>query len=169
MCRPLPGFFPVTSWAYYAPPIDRILTHLKYRPDRQLADALAGSLASAFRASGWTATCVAPVPLGLKRLRQRGYNQVGLMAQALGRHLRMPVLSSALVRIRETNSQVGLSPAEREHNVAGAFAADPLRLQDQAVLLIDDVYTTGATLAACAHAVRHAGAAAVYGLTVARA
>jgi len=91
------------------------------------------------------------------------------MAQALGRHLQMPVLSSSLVRIRETSSQVGLSPVERERNVAGAFAADPLRLGDQAVLLIDDVYTTGATLAACAQAVRHAGAAAVFGLTVARA
>lgn len=81
----------------------------------------------------------------------------------------MPVLSSALVRIRETNSQVGLTPAERERNVAGAFAADAVRVQDQAVLLIDDVYTTGATLAACAQAVRLAGAAAVFGLTVARA
>ena len=159
----------MTAWAAYAPPIDRILTHLKYRPDRDLAEALAKSLAAAFRASGWTATCLAPVPLGRKRLRQRGYNQVGLMAHALGRHLQMPVLSSALVRIRETNSQVGLSPAERERNVAGAFAADPLRLQGQAVLLIDDVYTTGATLGACAQAVRQAGAAAVFGLTVARA
>jgi len=121
------------------------------------------------RAAGWSATCVVPVPLGRKRQRQRGYNQVGLIAQSLGKHLDMPVLSSALTRLRETPSQVGLTPAERRRNVAGAFSGEPSLIRERTPLLLDDVFTTGATLAACAGALREAGASQVFGLTVARA
>ena len=115
------------------------------------------ALSDVVRAAGWTATCVVPVPLGKHRQRQRGYNQVGLIAQALGKHLDMPVLPSALARHRETPSQVGLSPAERRRNVAGAFGAEPSQIRERTPLLLDDVFTTGATLAACAEAVRHGG------------
>lgn len=168
-CRRLSGFFPTASWARYAPPLDRILTHLKYRPDLDIAERLAGRLAEVYRAAAWTATCIVPVPLGRARRRRRGYNQVGLIAQALGKHLDMPVPTSALVRIRETDSQVGLTPIERQTNVSGAFAADATRIRGQSPLLLDDVFTTGATLAACADALRRAGASQVFGLTVARA
>ena len=168
-CRRLPGFFPAASWARYAPPLDRILTHLKYRPDLDIAERLAGHLEEVYRAAAWTATCVVPVPLGGARRRRRGYNQVGLIAQALGKHLDMPVPTSALVRIRETDSQVGLTPIERQRNVSGAFAADATRIRGQSPLLLDDVFTPGATLAACADALRRAGASQVFGLTVARA
>ena len=168
-CSIRPGFFPVASWAHYGPPLDRILTHLKYRADRSVAEQLALRLTDVVRAAGWRATCVVPVPLGKHRQRQRGYNQVGLIAHALGKHLDMPVLPSALARLRETPSQVGLSPAERRQNVAGAFGAEPSQIRERTSLLLDDVYTTGATLAACAEALREAGAPQVFGLTVARA
>jgi ComF family protein len=169
-CRPRrAAYFPVTSWADYGPPLDRILTHLKYRPDRDLADRFAEVLGGVFVATGWTADLILPVPLGSRRRRQRGYNQVELVSQAVGKRLNLPVLPSALVRIRETNTQVGLNPAEREQNVAGAFAADPVQVRGRSPLLVDDVFTTGATLSACADALQRAGASVVFGLTIARA
>jgi ComF family protein len=161
--------FPVTAYGHYAPPLDRALTHLKYRPDRSLAAVFAAWLEEAYRHSGWVADCIVPVPLGRKRERQRGYNQVTLIATALGARLEMPVLPTAMTRTRETGSQVGLTPAERQRNVSKAFSADPLQIRGRAPLLLDDVYTTGATLAACARALRQAGAARVFGMTVARA
>jgi ComF family protein len=161
--------FSVTAFGHYESPLDRALTHLKYRPDRSLAVLFGGWLAEAYRASGWTADCIVPVPLGTRRQRQRGYNQVTLIARALGARLEMPVLPTAMTRIRETDSQVGLTPAERQRNVSRAFTADPGQVRLRSPLLLDDVYTTGATLAACARALRRAGAVQVFGLTVARA
>jgi len=83
--------------------------------------------------------------------------------------LRLPFYPSAAFRIRETESQVGLDPKARWANVEGAFQADPSFVRGHVVLLIDDVHTTGSTLAACAAALKRAGAAGVVGLTVARA
>ena len=160
---------PCTAFGDYAFPLDRALTHLKYRPDRDLAGIFAGWLADTYRQTGWAATCVLPVPLSAGRERQRGYNQVALIAQALGAQLHMPVLANALLRVRETASQVGLTPAQREHNVRAAFAADAEQVRYHAPLILDDVFTTGATLAACAAAIRHAGSGRAFGLTVARA
>jgi competence protein ComFC len=160
---------PVSAFGAYAPPLDKALTHLKYRPDRDLAGRFAGWLTQAYRQAGWSASCVVPVPLGRRREKQRGYNQVTLIAEALGAQLEMPVLPRALFRIRETDSQVGLDPAQRQKNVAGAFSADPAQVRGHTPLLVDDVFTTGATLAACARALRQAGALQVFGLTVARA
>ncbi|HET7012183.1 MAG TPA: ComF family protein [Anaerolineales bacterium] len=160
---------PCTAFGGYAFPLDRALTHLKYRPDRDLAGVFAGWLADTYRQTGWAATCILPVPLSPGRQRQRGYNQVALIALALGAQLHMPVLANALLRVRETASQVGLTPAEREHNVRAAFAADAEQVRDHTPLVLDDVFTTGATLAACGAALRQAGADRAFGLTVARA
>jgi len=74
-----------------------------------------------------------------------------------------------LIRARETRSQVGLSPLERKENIAGAFRAEPALAAGKAILLVDDVVTTGATLAACSDALILAGARIVYALTLARA
>jgi predicted amidophosphoribosyltransferase len=75
----------------------------------------------------------------------------------------------AVIRIRETRSQVGLSVLERKENISGAFQADPSRVSGKVILLVDDVTTTGATMAACSDALRKAGAKTVYALTLARA
>jgi ComF family protein len=169
VCPPSPDGLPVTAIGHYGPPLDRALTHLKYRPDRALAEVFAGWLAEAYRLTGWTADCIVSVPLGRRRERQRGYNQVALIAQALDPQLEMPALPTALRRTRETRSQVGLTPIERQRNVSDAFSADPAQVRDHSPLLLDDVYTTGATLTACARALERAGAIRVYGLTLARA
>jgi ComF family protein len=111
---------------------------------------------------------VVPIPLGKKRKKERGYNQVAMIAIPLAEKLAIPYLSKALVRARETRSQVGLSAEERVKNVDRAFQARPT-VGGKAVLLIDDVATTGATLSSGAEALYSAGAAEVLAFTVARA
>jgi predicted amidophosphoribosyltransferase len=92
-----------------------------------------------------------------------------LLGRCLAGLLDLPLRTAALERIRETGSQVGLEAAERWANVDGACAADPSLVQGETVLLIDDVHTTGATLAACSRALAQAGAQRVLSLTVGRA
>jgi len=159
------------AWAAarYQAPLDRALTHLKYRPDPRLIEAFAAMLRGVYQRAEVEASCVVAVPLGPRRLRQRGYNQAELLGRALSESLRLPFYSSAASRIRETASQVGLDPRARAGNVAGAFQADPSLVAGHVVLLIDDVHTTGATLAACGDAMTQAGALRVVGLTMGRA
>ena len=108
---------------------------------------------------------VVPVPLHPSRRRERGFNQ----AEDLANHIGLPVVR-ALKRTRHTATQTVLPAAERQANVAGAFVAarQARDIRDRAVLLIDDVRTTGATLEACAKALRDAGAREVCALTAAR-
>lgn len=117
------------------------------------------------------ADLIAPVPLHWRRFWRRRYNQSALLAGAVGRETGLPVVPDLLVRKRATPSQGGLGAKARARNVQGAFAVNPRRLgraRGAKVLLIDDVYTTGATVEACARVLLRAGAAAVDVLTLAR-
>jgi predicted amidophosphoribosyltransferase len=112
---------------------------------------------------------VAPIPLHVRRLRQRGFNQSAVLARHVGRSLGIRVALSLIVRIRDTPSQVALDPHARDTNVAGAFAVrHPDLVRDRTVLVIDDVWTSGATARAVAATLRGAGAIAVDVLTIAR-
>ena len=108
-----------------------------------------------------------PVPLARERERERGFNQSALLARRIGRRLAVPVRSGWLARVRSTRPQSDLSAVERRANVRGAFRASH-RVTDRHVLLVDDILTTGATLDACARALRAAGASRIGVLTVAR-
>jgi ComF family protein len=142
---------------------------LKYRPNRDLAEIMALWLFDLLTQVRWRPTLILPVPLGKRRLRSRGYNQAGLIAEAFASYLDLEINEDLLFRIRETTSQVGLDPLSREKNVHAAFAVDKEIESNNKVLLVDDLVTTGATLSACARALFHAGAQKVYGISVARA
>lgn len=114
---------------------------------------------------------IVPVPLHRWRLLRRRYNQSALLGQGLGRETGRECIPDALLRTRPTPSQGHMKAGEREENVRNAFAVNPRHqaaLQGKTVLLVDDVYTTGATLRACAKALLKGGVNAVHVLTVAR-
>ena len=109
---------------------------------------------------------IVPVPLNKKKKRERGYNQAELLAVRLGKELGMETAPKGLIRQRYTSPQKQLGPAERRHNLEKSIQAGRLPEKVDHVLLIDDIYTTGATVEACAKALIKAGAKDVYFLTL---
>lgn len=166
--RQRPAYTALRSWAVFAGPVRHALHRLKYRRDLGAADVLARHLAAVFRRTDWNVDWVVPIPLGARRLRERGYNQAALLARPLAWQLERPLRPGVLQRVRETRSQVGLDREARRRNVREAFRA-AAAVAGRRVLLVDDVATTGATLEAAATALRRAGAVDVFALTVARA
>ena len=142
---------------------------LKYRSLRALAAPLAELLRDYIITNPVPAEVMVPVPLHQKRLRERGYNQSALLARELGKLTSLPVVDDCLVRQQHAPPQARTANVdERRRNVAGVFACRNQRVRDKQVLLIDDVSTSGATLDACAAALKAAGAASVWGLVMAR-
>jgi ComF family protein len=174
MCRRchdpvLAGFLVVGA---FEGPLRQAIHRLKYNRQRALAPALARLLVVglAHTPAPW-GTDLPPllaVPLHPRRTRERGFSQTVVLAQALAAQGGYPLLTG-LARIRATPPQVGLSATQRRVNVAGAFAwqgtAPP---PPGPLLLVDDVYTSGATIQAAAQALRAAGAGPVFGLALAR-
>jgi ComF family protein len=156
----------------YQEPLRSYIHALKYDGNTRLAEPLGHLLAQAYVDYGLRADAIVPVPLHRERQQQRGYNHAHLLAQACAAQIGVPLHDDILVRHRATPAQVGLKPGDRRQNVAGAFLCTPAfatsALHKHTILLIDDVYTTGATLEACATALFAAGATAVWGLALAR-
>lgn len=170
-CQPLPAptLTQVRIAARHATPLREAIHALKYQDRRELAAPLARYLVAAALIAPWGTGAVdgvIPVPLHERRLAERGYNQSERLAQAFCLRLQLPLRTTWLRRQRSTQSQVGLTALERQHNMDAAFVATTA-VQGQCILLIDDVYTTGATMRACATALRQAGATVVYGLALA--
>lgn len=142
---------------------------LKYQNIRTLAPVLAQLLRDYLNTKPIPGEVLVPVPLHPRRLKERGYNQSGLLAKGLGKLTRLPVVENCLIRERHTAPQVRTSTVEeRRSNIAKAFTCRDVKLKDKQVLLIDDVSTSGATLDACASALKAAGAKSVWGLVLAR-
>ena len=152
----------------FADPVQEALHRLKYRRDVGLGDSLAEHMTRYVAGLNWPIDVIIPMPLGRRRLRERGYNQAGLIARPLAMALGLEYAPRELSRRRETRSQVGLSQQERRENVRDAFVADR-RVTGKTVLVVDDVATTGSTLSSSAEALFLSGAKDVYALTVARA
>lgn len=143
---------------------------LKYYNLRALAPLLGALLADFLSSQPVPVALLVPVPLHRRRERQRGYNQAYLLAQEAGKRLGLPVMPRALSRLKDTPPQARSSGAEeRRANVRGAFRCTrPYLVEGVAVAVVDDVCTTGATLEACAAALKEAGATSVWGVTLAR-
>ncbi len=147
--------------------LQRAVHELKYRGRRVFAVPLGELLGAYVISLGWPDSAIVPVPLHPERERARGYNQAALLAHVVAGRLGWPLLERGLIRVRDTRPQVGLDRQARRENVSKAFRwegpAPPRR-----VVLLDDVYTTGATMEACAQALRQAGVGEVRGIALAR-
>ena len=164
------GFVRARSYALYKAGIVRAIMLMKFERIEPLGRWFAGRLAEVAKREKVAADVVVPVPLHRQRERERGYNQADLIAKPLAHKLGLPYRAVLLVRTKPRPDQHILSLEERWDSVRGAFATRPgSKVDNLRVLLVDDVMTTGATLDACAKALRGAGAKSVIGLTVARA
>jgi ComF family protein len=148
----------------YTGPARELVRALKFRGATALAESMAAQIAAGTPSDLLSGAALVPVPLHPKRLRSRGFNQAAVLAAALGGRAGLPV-ADLLVRSGPAAPQAGLHRAERRAGPAGIATRGraPAR-----VLLVDDVVTTGATLAACSAALRRAGAADVSAVTFAR-
>jgi ComF family protein len=172
MCRRgLYDFDFARSYAPYDAVASRAILMLKYEQVLPLGAWFAQKLAESIRANpaAFAADVVVPVPLHAARHRERGYNQAELIARPLARMLGLPFKSYLLVRTKPRPDKLKLTIRERWRTVRGAYATrEGTQVDKLRVLLVDDVFTTGATLDACSRALRKAGAVRVAGLTVAR-
>jgi ComF family protein len=171
LLAPLPPGIVQLEWcASFSGPVREALHALKYRSERRLAPVLARAMAERWRRAGRGGEVLVPVPVHPVRRRERGFDQAEDLARCLAGELGLP-WAYALERRTRTVAQHALGRTERAANLGGAFAVRRGALEVVAgrwVLLIDDVSTTGTTLAECAAALRAVGARAVSGLTVAR-
>ena len=170
IARP-PVFDRARAVAVHDGPARKLVSALKFRDRTDHAPIMARWMARAGAELLADADLMAPVPLHRRRLWQRKHNQSALLANAIARATGMPALPDLLRRTRPTRAQIGLNPRQRAANVHGAFAVEPRhlpRIRGRRVLLVDDVYTTGATVTAAARALLGSGAAAVDVLAFAR-
>lgn len=157
------------SYALYRDPLRKAIHHLKYKQDMALASFLAERMVVLMaNQSGWCFDLVTSVPLNRERINSRGYNQSNLIALPIALAFGVPFLPRAVQRVRCTLSQVGLSISQRHANVKGAFTAEKSIILGKSVLLVDDVVTTGATIASCSEALIKAGASKVYCISIAK-
>ena len=176
-----PSFDRARSFGLYAGKLRQVVLRLKFAGEERLGERLGELLAPPWNLLGapgeFDSPLIVPVPLHPSRRRERGFNQSDLLAAGLVRALvrqsggvAPQVAKACLRRKRATPPQTGLSVAVRRKNPRGAFeVVKPDSVQGRTIVLVDDVMTTGATLSACARALKRAGAAQVMGLTLARA
>lgn len=192
-CRAAPTHQRIWVAADYVAPADSLAKRLKFGGETALARAMGDALAIAFlqqvsappmrrttaatprpfefpdtdEDTDPTPDCFIPVPVSPRRLRERGYNQALLIARALGQRLNRPVEARILQKSADTERQAKLSAQQRQANLSDAFVCTHA-VAGRHVGLVDDVMTTGATLASCASVLREAGASCVSHWTVFR-
>lgn len=177
LARP-PQYTRAWSWACYPReeneehPLRQAVQKFKYGRKVSLGKPLGRLMARGCREflRDCDADVIVPVPLHPRRLRWRGFNQALLLGRQLGRAYAIPVDPFTLLRIKETPPQTQLNEEERRRNVRGAFALAPHRsLEGKQVLLVDDIYTSGATVNECSRTLHRAGVEQVFVITLARA
>ena len=178
MCRRLgPPFEKAAAYGSYDSGLRELIHLLKYEQVRPAANVLGRMLAEVIAGLegnlAASSVLVVPVPLHVRKLRQRGFNQSELIARAALKlqpdHNRLTLCTTLLERRRETRSQIGLTSHQRRENLRGAFGVTrPQEVAGREILLVDDVFTTGTTASECARVLRRAGALKVWVATVAR-
>ncbi len=170
VCQKRP--FPLTqirSATLFADPIAKFVHHLKYNDQFGLATPLANLMIEAWPKWETAVDLIIPIPLHAQRRKMRGYNQATLLAEKFGAYCNIQVRENDLQRIKNTTPQVTLNAEDRQNNMKQAFVANNANIKGKNILLIDDVCTTGATMASAAEALLHAGAKTVSGYCLARA
>lgn len=171
----LNGLFCATDFG--EPLVKKLIHNFKYKPYlKTLSSPLSFLIIAHFQLSGKQTifqdvenSCFLPVPLFNKKEKDRGYNQSGLLARELSQRYGLPMLENCLLRIKKTEPQVNLTKEKRQQNIAGAFAIkNPGLIRNKKIFLVDDVFTTGATMVECAKTLKLAGAQEVWGVVFAR-
>lgn len=154
----------------------KLIHQFKYQPYiKDLAKILTGLLIEHLILTNknteetWGNSALIPIPLEKNKLKSRGYNQAEELAKELSKILKVPLILDNLVKVKKTPPQMELSAQERLGNLKNAFLIkNTTDIADKKIFLVDDVYTTGATMEECAHVLRDAGAKSVWGITIAR-
>lgn len=178
-CKPehnLTGLWPAQS--YGNPVVRALIKAFKFDSLSDIAPILANIIIGLMRGfnlpPAWHATpreqwCLTPVPLASKRERQRGFNQSAAIAQLISQNTNLPYAITLQRKINSRPQSEIKNEADREHNIKDAYAVLPGKnITGRTFILVDDVYTSGATLEECARVLKQAGAAEVWGLTVAK-
>ena len=162
------SFNAAASWAVYGGELRKAIHALKYRQDMALGAFFATFLIATIEKQGWNFDFVIPVPLSPDRMKERGYNQSELLSRPIAFYFQVPHSSMALIRIKDTGTQVNHTKIERDLMLKDAFYANPDKLNGRKVLLVDDIITTGSTINHCAKALKEAGTSEVYALSIAK-
>lgn len=158
----------------YRGPLSAAIKKLKYKKVTALSDFLVGLMRETMEEQGVTVgkhALILPVPLHPVKEWERGFNQAALLAESLGKTLGLKVAAGVVKRTKETVSQTRLKVKEREKNVRGAFVVDKTKaavIKGKDLILIDDVFTTGATLRECGRILKRAGARFIYAFALAK-
>ena len=160
--------------SYQKPFVKKIIQQFKYSPFiKELSHSLASLIIEHFyllsKQPDFSPFILIPIPLSVKRLKWRGFNQAEEIAKELSKFLAIPIFSDCLIKIKDTIPQIELNNEERKENIKNAFSIkDHGLIKNKKILLIDDVYTTGSTMEQAAKVLKRAGAKEVIGIVIAR-
>jgi ComF family protein len=152
----------------YEKAIKTLIYQLKYSKGKYLAPYLSLFLVDEFVKQNWNVDVIIPVPLFIGREKKRGFNQAALLSSQFEKLLSLPIDKESLIRVKNTPTQTKLTKVERKNNLTKAFVVtNKLNMKNKSILLIDDVFTTGATIEECSIVLKKAGAKNVYAITLA--
>lgn len=166
--RPITGLNSVAVAFLFQSPLREAIHALKYRRRRRVAQPLGQLLGALAADHAPRVDAIIPVPMHATRLAERSFNQAELIARATAIDAGITCCTNGMIRVRATDQQIHLNAHQRKENMHGAFAWHATTPPPARVLLLDDVFTTGATMSACALALRDAGCREVYGIALAR-
>lgn len=168
MCKKPKPYLMARACFEYSGKIVTLIHNLKFHNAKYLSEIFAKNLCELYKREKYNCDIIVAVPMTKKSVKYRGYNQAELLAIELGKLLNLSVDVTHLVKIKETKQQVGLDFVERRNNLQNAFfVTDKTFFCGKNVLIVDDVFTTGATIESCSIALNKAGAKGVFALTCA--